>query len=393
MNLYEHEGKELLLQNGIAIPRGYLVRDGDPLPKLPFPIVCKVQVLSGNRMKDGGIVFPKNEMEISACVQMLFQKEISGLPIESVLIEEKISYESPEYYISFSCDTGTGGITFMISSEGGTGVEGRRTTTATIDPEDPRLPDGPVPQPILQKIFDAFRSNDCLLLEINPLVFRADTKEWVALDAKVILDDSAFARHPLFSYNERSHSPLRKNSEREISARKIDEGDHRGTAGSAYFDLDGDIAMLPSGGGASLTAMDALYAAGGAPANYTEYSGNPSAEKVKKLVAIVVSKENLSALWVVGAVANFTDIYETMNGLLDGLRSARDELGIALDFPIVVRRGGPREKEAFALLSEAKDFHFVVCGEETSIEESARQVVSLSNEYKNEHEKRKNSAR
>ena len=27
---------------------------------------------------------------------------------------------------------------------------------------------------------------------------------------------------------------------REVEAKKIDEGDYRGTAGSAYFDLDGD---------------------------------------------------------------------------------------------------------------------------------------------------------
>ena len=216
-------------------------------------------------------------------------------------------------------------------------------------------------------------------MEINPLV---KTKEglWVALDAKIKLDDTALKRHEEWQFPPRSvpgYSP----SQREIEAKKIDESDYRGTAGSAYFDLEGDIAVLASGGGASLTAMDALLKAGGKPANYTEYSGNPPKEKVTKLTKIVLSKPNLHGLWVVGAVANFTDIYETLSGFIEGFRQAQNELRTKFDFPIVIRRGGPRDKEAFEMLREVKDFDLHLYGEETSITESAKIMAELAEKY------------
>jgi len=220
----------------------------------------------------------------------------------------------------------------------------------------------------------AFFDNDCLLLEINPLVESAG--KLIALDAKVNLDDTAGGRHKERLLPTRS-IPGHISSKNEIEAKKIDENDYRGTAGSTYFDLDGDIAVLASGGGASLTAMDALLATGGSPANYTEYSGNPPKEKVEKLSKIVLSKKNLHALWVVGAIANFTDIYETLSGFLDALRKINPKP----DYPIVIRRGGPNDKKAFEMLKKNKDFDLHLYGQETTITESAKIVAGLAKNY------------
>jgi len=198
----------------------------------------------------------------------------------------------------------------------------------------------------------------------------------MALDAKVKIDDCALDRHKNWSFPPRSapgHSP----TEREVEAKKIDENDYRGTAGSAYFDLPGDIAILASGGGGSLTAMDALIAAGGHPANYTEYSGNPPKEKVEKLTQIVLSRENLNGLWIVGAVANFTNIYETLSGFLEALRKVTPKPM----YPIVIRRGGPHDKEAFDMLRTVKDFDFHLYNEETSITKSAKIMADLAQRY------------
>lgn len=51
--------------------------------------------------------------------------------------------------------------------------------------------------------------------------------------------------------------------------------------------------MLLAGGGASLTNMDVLLVAGGEPANYTEYGGNPPTEKVYRLTRAVLVKPGL----------------------------------------------------------------------------------------------------
>jgi succinyl-CoA synthetase beta subunit len=127
--------------------------------------------------------------------------------------------------------------------------------------------------------------------------------------------------------------------------------------------------------------MDALIKNGGKPANYTEYSGNPSKEKVQKLTKIVLSKPDLNGLWIVGAVANFTDVYETLSGIIEGLRETEKELGRKFDFPIVIRRGGPRDKEAFEMLRQVKDFDLHLYGEETSISQSAEIMAKLAKDY------------
>ena len=90
------------------------------------------------------------------------------------------------------------------------------------------------------------------------------------------------------------------------------------------MELDGDIAVLASGGGVSLTSMDALIQAGGKPANYVEYSGNPPRDKVKKLTIVTLSREGLNGCLVIGGTANFTDVFETLAGFKDGF----EEIGV-----------------------------------------------------------------
>lgn len=362
MILYEFEGKKLLKSYGIKVPESQILdRVEDDITIKP-PLIFKAQVLSGKRADAGGIIRMQNDLK------QLFGKTINNEKVEKILAEELVEYQGPEYYVSLTYDTDSRGSVVTVSKAGGTGVE-ERALEASDD----------LPKDLLDKLMKLFLDQDCLLLEINPLV-QDKNGDWIALDAKIKLDDAAAGRHPEWDFAPRSvpgHTP----TTREIEAKKIDEGDYRGTAGSTYFDLDGDIAILASGGGASLTAMDALIKCGGKPANYTEYSGNPPKEKVAKLTQIVLSKPNLYGLFVVGAVANFTDIYETLSGFLEGLRQARVELETKFTFPIVIRRGGSRDQEAFAMLKKVSDFDLHLYGEETSITESAKIMNSLAQKY------------
>lgn len=379
MKLYEYEGKMLLKSDGFLVPQSSLTRDAKDLPINIFPAVCKAQILLGNRLKNGGVLFPEKSGELSVCTDALlrgFSNEI-----EAVLVEERIAFDK-EYFISFSASIKDAWVLLTYSDQGGSGIEKRGTKQYRIDVVSPRFPVLDIPEHILIHLFSIFISCDCELLEINPLVKREKSSEWIALDARIILDDLALSRHPEFDFPNKRHKKSHTN-EREALAQDIDRGDHRGSAGSTYVDLDGDIGMLPSGGGASLVAIDALVRSGGKPANYTEYSGNPTGDKVKKLVSIVASKPGLSALWVVGAIANFTDIYETLTGFIEGLRSLRKEEKLSIDYPIIIRRGGPRDKEAYEMLQQVNDFDLHLFSEETSIEESAQLVVTLAHDFKN----------
>ncbi|MDO8676931.1 MAG: ATP citrate lyase citrate-binding domain-containing protein [Candidatus Azambacteria bacterium] len=388
MTLYEFEGKKILEAGGITVPKSQLIKSDDIFSGagLSFPLVLKAQVLSGKRKDAGGIIFVAEIEEAKRAVLKMFGAKINGEKAESILVEEKIGYSGPEYYISISYDTERRAPVLVFSKEGGTGIEGRGANVFPIDLKNPleRVPVlANLPEELVKKIIKLFFDSDCLLLEINPLVETGGG--FVALDAKIKLDDAAFGRHKEWSFPPRSVAG-RVPTENEIAAKKIDEGDYRGTAGSAYFDLSGDIAVLASGGGGSLTALDALFVAGGNAANYTEYSGNPPKEKIEKLAKIVMSKPKLNGLWIVGAIANFTDIYATLSGLMDGLRKAEKELGKKFDFPIVIRRGGPRDKEAFEMLRAIKDLDLHLYGEETSIAESAKIITKLSEEYAKKHE-------
>ncbi len=376
MILYEFEGKKILAENGISVPRSILATSPQQLVTLQFPVILKAQVLSGKRMEAGGIIEVKNKKGLKKSLSDLFSKNINGEQVKAVLIEEKLHFSS-EYYLSISYNSDLRSPVITFSEKGGTGIEKRGAKIIKVDPITGDFNKKEFPEivsKVLPQILKIFFENDCLLTEINPLIVSEGLL--TALDAKVSLDDCALERHKERVFPGRS-VPGHVASKNEVEAKKIDENDYRGTAGSTYFDLDGDIAVLASGGGASLTAMDALLAAGGKPANYTEYSGNPPKEKVEKLTKIVLSKKGLHGLWVVGAIANFTDIYETLSGLVEALRNLTPKPV----FPIVIRRGGPNDEKAFEMLKKVKDFELHLYGQETSITESAEIIANLAKKY------------
>lgn len=375
MILYEYEGLKLIAKAGLEVPTYQLLDSVTQVIGLNYPIVLKAQVLSGKRADDGGILFADDEKTAYLQLKKLLESTVNKEKVEKVLLEERIEF-SEQYYLSFSYDTDFRSPIMTFSISGGTGIEERGAQHFAINPLNPTQDLPEIIDPILlENLLNLFFEQDLLLLEINPLV-KLKNGNFMALDAKIKLDDNAAVKHKDWSYPPRS-VPGYTPTKHEFEAKKIDEGDYRGTAGSTYFDFEGDIAVLASGGGASITALDALKKLGGKPANYTEYSGNPPREKVEKLAKIVLNKPNIHGLWVVGALANFTDIYETLSGIVDALEKMEPKP----DYPVVIRRAGPRDTEAFEMLKQIKDLDLHVFGEETSIPESAKVIVELAEKF------------
>jgi len=399
MNLYEYEGKDLLRKEGIPVPQGKIISSLSEISEIEPPIVVKAQVLSGKRGKSGLIVPCKRREELQSAVKNLLGREIDGQKIKTVLIEQYIIDKAGEYYLSITYDTQTRSPIILVSKKGGVDVEELATDPGTIKtlPINPFLGFHPWMArqilaeagfsgihflsltKILISLWNVFTKYDARLVEINPLI-ETEGEDFYAADAKVILDDEADFHRTNFELPARNPLGIAP-SEAESLAKEIDKNDHRGSAGSAYIELDGDIAIIAAGGGGSMVNMDALIALGGKPANYTEHSGNPPAEKLEKLTKIILSKEGLNGCWFVGATANFTDIYETLAGFVDGLRSIKPKPA----YPIVVRRGGPRFEEAFEMLKEVgkkEGFDFHIFGPETPMTSTAKIVVDLVNNYK-----------
>lgn len=403
MNLYEFEGKQLFEKYGIKIPRGFIVRPGDDYEKLYTDfgiqdVVIKAQVLSGKRGKGGGIKFASNAEEVKKACEEIFALDLRGQLVVAIRIEEKIDILE-EHYLSITYNTNKKQPVLVYSREGGMDIEEvseEKIIQYSLDVRKEKFDENfSFPKPengelvvlpaeggdqklleIQNKLWQLFLHEDTRLVEINPLV-KTKSGEWIAADSKIALDDDAFYRHDEWKNFESRTMLGRLPTERETEAKKIDEGEgyYRGTAGK-YIEMEGDTAILFSSGGGSISNMDALAQAGLHAANYTEYSGNPPREKVAALAKVVLSKPGLRGLWIAGPVANFTNVVETFQGIIDVLDELKPQ------YPIVVRRGGPFEKEGLELMEECakrNGLRMKLFGKETSMSETAKILADMIN--------------
>ncbi len=395
MNLYEWEGKNLFAKYGISVPRGVVVwRGEDVVAKYRelgvTDVVVKAQVLSGKRGKNNGIIFCSTFAGVAKAVDDLFSTEVRGQYVASVRIEEKLLIKK-EHYLSITYNSTTKQPVLVYSTDGGMDIEDvpeEKIATRVLDVRSsvvvasPAAPRNDSVEAVVEKLWACFLGEDARVVEINPLVETVDGR-FIAADAKVALDDDAFYRHEEWNNFEPRTQLGRLPTERELLVKKIDEGEgyYRGTAGK-YIEMDGDIAILFSGGGASIANMDALIKTGLKPANYTEYSGNPPREKVSALAKIALSKPGLKGLWIAGGVANFTDIAATFQGIIDAL----DELKPT--YPIVVRRAGPNEEDGMRLMKECAErngLNIKLFGKDTSMSDTAEvlaEVVAKNSELR-----------
>lgn len=406
MNLYEFEGKQLFEKYGIKVSRGIVVRREDKIVNVfdifkADDVVVKAQVLSGKRGKNNAIRFCKRDQGIKYVqdvVDELFAMQVQGQYVVAVRIEEKLDI-SEEHYLSITYDTNKKQPIFVYSAEGGVDIEEvddskiEKIFLDVRNTEDIKL--GDINVRFAKELYKCFLEEDSRIVEINPLV-KTKKNEWIAVDAKVVLDDDAFFRHSadaklraiekgvnpdditdwdMFESRTMLGRPATK---REIAAQEIDKGDkyYQGTAGK-YIELDGSIAVLFSGGGASIANMDTLKHYGLYPSNYTEYSGNPPREKVFQLSKIVLSEPDLEGLWICGGVANFTNVEDTFHGIVDALDEVKPR------YPIVVRRAGPFEKEGMKLMqdcAERNNLNMKLFGKEKSMGETAEVLAKMINQ-------------
>lgn len=395
MRLTEAESKLLLREAGVPVSDFVVLKQGAPLPaKVSFPVMIKAQTLTGGRGKAGLVKQASDMIELSAQLAELWPKSGEKRPFDAVLLEPRLQI-TREWYLAVTFDTLTRSAVFVASRFGGMDIEmvSKRQPGAvikqTIDASK-SLDNAVIVNALLRagvkdeqvnvlaevagKMHACFVANDAELVEINPLAETA-TGNCIAADAKIVLDDTALFRHEL-RFPRRTG--FRELTEMEQRAREIDAQSHRGVAGRTLLELDGDIAFLSSGGGASITCLDALINYGGRPANFAEYSGNPEKERVYELTKLILSKPGLRGFWLVGPTANFTDVYETLSGVMDAIKEIKPA------YPIVMRRAGPRDVEAKAMVLQTAaelnlDLQFF--GEEMPMTESAKLLMDKVNSY------------
>lgn len=335
MKLPEYQAKQLLRRYGIATPEGAMARSVDEAvavaEALRGPVAVKAQVRSGGRGKAGGIVVVDDVGGVPDAASRLFGMELGDEIVNAVLVERAVDI-SAEHYLSVTIDPSTGRPMLMASEQGGVEVESMTdaVTRTVLRADDPAPTDEPAAA--LHRLFTEL---DALLVEINPLAVTADGAT-MALDAKIELDDSAAFRHrDLLDELEVADDVEISGTEREQAAAAM---------GLKLIELGGDIAVLANGAGLTMATMDAIVAAGGAPANFLEIGGD-AYTKATPALELVLSQPGVKSLLV-----NFCGAFARCDVMTAGVIEAWQTL--KPDLPVAFSIAGTGMDEAVAMVKD-----------------------------------------
>ena len=384
MNVHEYQGKEILKQYGVDVPRGQVAFTPEEAVEAAKALggdlwVVKAQIHAGGRGKAGGVKLARSLDEVRAHAEELLGKVLvthqtgpEGKEVKRLLIEEGCKIEK-EYYVGMVIDRSTGRVTLMASEEGGTEIEEVAARTPekiikeSIDPAVGLLPFQArrvafkinIPKDRVNKavqfmmgLYRTFVEKDCSLAEINPLVTTEDGRV-MALDAKLNFDSNALYRHP----DIRELRDLDEEDPREVEASKYD---------LSYIALDGNIGCMVNGAGLAMATMDIIKHYGGEPANFLDVGGGASAEKVREAFKIILSDEKVK-----GILVNIFSGIMKCDVIATGVVEAAKQVG--LDRPLVVRLEGTNVELGKKILEES-GLKIIAAD---SMADAAQKIVSL----------------
>jgi succinyl-CoA synthetase beta subunit len=364
MKIHEHQGKEILRQFGIPVPRGYaafnILEATEAAQKLGGPVwVVKAQIHAGGRGKGGGVKLARSMDEVKALSTEILGMQLVthqtgpiGQKVRRLLIEEGADIKK-EYYVAAVTDRATQRVAMMASSEGGMDIEEVAHATPEkilkvfVDPalgltdaQGMELANGiGVPAAsqaqavdVLKKLYACYMATDCSLAEINPLILEGNGNI-KALDAKFNFDANALFRHPeIVAYRD-----LDEEDPAEIEASKFD---------LAYIQLDGNIGCLVNGAGLAMATMDTIKLFGGEPANFLDVGGGATAEKVTEAFKIMLGNPKVKAILVniFGGIMRCDTIAE---GVIAACKA------VNLNVPLVVRMKGTNEDLGKKMLKDS----------------------------------------
>jgi len=360
MNLHEYQAKMLLKNNDVRVLAGNPVLNDNEIDSavdsIQTPVmVVKSQIHAGGRgagkFKDSGddkggvrVCFSKEEAKENAKKMLgktLVTKQTGsdGKIVNRLYIEEGCDIKK-EYYLSMLVDRSTSSISIIASTEGGMEIEEvaekepEKIITVNV-PGDQTLDQASLDQLVqgleitseqsgdfcdqIQKIYTSFLSTDASLVEVNPFVLTGDGK-FLALDAKVSIDDNALYKH-------KDIAEMRDETEEDPA--EIEASKHE----LNYVKLDGSIGCMVNGAGLAMGTMDIIQLHGGSPANFLDVGGGATKERVAKAFSIILQDPNVKVILV-----NIFGGIMKCDIIAEGVVAAAKELSIQV--PLVVRLEG-----------------------------------------------------
>ena len=387
MNVHEYQAKEILARYGVSVPKGRVASTPEEVwtvaRELGAPCVIKAQIHAGGRGKAGGIKLAQTPEEAKALAQEIIGKKLvthqtgpTGRVVKRVLVEQQFDIEH-EWYLGVALDTSASLPSVMACAEGGVEIEEvARKSPEKIMREVIDTPDGLLPFQVrrlayglglpyekralffslIQGLVRGFIDCDCMLAEINPLVFTSQG-ELVALDAKMNFDSNALFRHPEIV----ALRDTDEEDQKEIQASKI---------GLSYIALEGNIGCMVNGAGLAMATMDIIKLCGGEPANFLDVGGGASKDKVAQAFKIVLSDQRVQ-----GVLVNIFGGIMRCDVIAEGIVEAAREMKITV--PLVVRLQGTNGELGKKLLSES---NLRVISADT-MAEAAEKIVKAVNQF------------
>ena len=364
MKIHEYQGKEILRQFDVPVPRGYPAFTAqeavEAAEKLGGPVwVVKAQIHAGGRGKGGGVKVAKSLDDVRARATDILGMQLvthqtgaEGQKVRRLYIEDGADI-GKEFYVSLVTDRGTQSVAFIASSEGGMDIEEvahstpEKIITEMIDPlaglTDEQadkiaraigMEGHTVDQAVslFKNLYRCYMETDASLVEINPL--NRDSKgNLMALDAKFNFDSNALFRHPeIVAYRD-----LDEEDPAEVEASKFD---------LAYISLDGNIGCLVNGAGLAMATMDTIKLFGGEPANFLDVGGGATAEKVTEAFKLMLKNPDVKGI-LVNIFGGIMKCDTIANGVVTASRA------VNLTVPLVVRMKGTNEDLGKQILKDS----------------------------------------
>jgi len=364
MKIHEYQGKELLKQFGVTVPRGIPCFSVDEAVKAAETLggkvwVVKAQIHAGGRGKGGGVKVAKSLDEVRQYADQILGMQLVthqtgpvGQRVRRLLVEEGADIRK-EYYLAVLTDRATQKIAIMASSEGGMDIEEVAHATPEkilkefIDPltgvteqqalnlaQGIGVPAASQADAVAQirNLYTCYMETDASLAEINPLILEGNGAI-KALDAKFNFDSNALYRHPeIVAYRD-----LDEEDADEIEASKYD---------LAYISLDGNIGCLVNGAGLAMATMDTIKLFGAEPANFLDVGGGATTEKVTEAFKIMLKNPKVK-----GILVNIFGGIMKCDTIAVGVVTAARETHLSV--PLVVRMKGTNEDLGKKILAES----------------------------------------
>lgn len=363
MDLMEYKAKELFDKYEIFTQTGVVVNNVDDVKSrvdgMTFPVVIKAQVQTGGRGKAGGVRFAENAARAEEVAKSILGMDIKGHIVKEVLIVEKAEIVR-EFYLCIMLDRLAKSPVIIFSPMGGVDIE----ETAKSNPDkvikiEIDLMIGirdytvrylinrsglnkdlyeQLSQPLyelLRKLYKMFIENDCLLVEINPLVVSPEGK-LIALDGKVSVDDNALYRQPdMLEFRDSLNE-----DELVVQARNF---------GFLYVpcEPDGNIAVMSNGSGMVMSCMDLISAQGMKVGAAFDLGGGATSDRIAEAVKIVLLNKKIDTLFI-SIFGGITRCDEVAGGLKLAMESRTD------DRMVVIRIDGTNKEEGLKILKSIK---------------------------------------